>query len=426
MIYKLLYLKAFVFGLVLASIAVEYVTSGSSWLDFRLSLWTVGLSIMGFLFVLHGLFRETPGAGKVALIYAFWPVVYTVWVAGLAQSRLLKVIDRTALVAALFLGVYGCAYMLTQLGVLPQTSIVSALSMDWEYDVFEGKSGYTAMAFAGLNSLPFLLPYVMASLATFVPVRGETRLKQISLWIANILCLVVAVASSRRALIFVMILTPLFILILRSFQSKLERSYTKRSFLVFSLGFFMGIFVVFVGLNTIYHFDLTNVWERFSSAFDFGPLSVDESGGGTVRHEQLLALTRGWLDHPFFGAGHGASAGPYGSIRSDRSPWNYELGYLSLLFQIGLIGFVAYAAAVAWIFKQGIRVIREGGPWGRTMIPMLVGLTGVLLCHAVDPYLDRFDSMWMLFLPLAVINYNFSRSSQSAVRSSPLAALANQ
>jgi len=421
MIYKVLYLKAFLFAVVLASIAVEYVTSGRSRLDFRLSVWTVGLSAMSFLFALEGMFRQAPGAGKVVVIYVVWPIVYTIWVAGLAQPRLLSAIDRTALVATLFLGVYGCAYLLTQLNILPETSIVSALSMDWEFDVFEAGKGYTSMTLAGVNSLPFLLPYVMARLATHIPAPGETRLKQIALWAASILCLVVSLASSRRALVFVVILTPLFVFILRSFQPKTERGSNRRSFLVFSLGFLVGIFAVFVALNTVYQFDLGSIWQRLSSAFDFGPLSSDESGGGMVRREQYFALMRGWLDHPLFGAGHGASAGPYGSIRSDLFPWSYELGYLALLFQIGLVGLVAYAAGVAWIFRRGIKLIRDGGPCGQMMIPMLAGLTGVLLCHAVDPYLDRFDCMWMLFLPLAVINYGFSRTSPEAVQSSPLA-----
>jgi O-antigen ligase len=86
-------------------------------------------------------------------------------------------------------------------------------------------------------------------------------------------------------------------------------------------------------------------------------------------------------------------------------PWSYELGYLALLYQIGLVGLLAYAAAVLWVFRRCIESVRVGGEYSRLMIAMLVGLSSALLAHGVDPYLDRFDGMWMFFLPLGALNF---------------------
>ena len=67
--------------------------------------------------------------------------------------------------STLFIGLYGCLYWLTQLGIVPDIGVASALSFGWETQAFGAHEGYTQMALAGMNSLPFLLPYVMASLA---------------------------------------------------------------------------------------------------------------------------------------------------------------------------------------------------------------------------------------------------------------------
>jgi hypothetical protein len=168
--------------------------------------------------------------------------------------------------------------------------------------------------------------------------------------------------------------------------------------------FVASIVIIFSSLTLVYDFEPRLLWDRFVTGFDLSAQTVD--GGGTERRQQLIALSNGWLGRPFWGAGLGASV--LGSIRSETMPWSYELYYLSLLYQTGMVGFVAYSAGVAWIFWKGIKIIREGGALGRIMIPMLVGCTGFLIATATNPYLDRFDGLWVLFLPLAVINYRLS------------------
>jgi hypothetical protein len=49
-------------------------------------------------------------------------------------------------------------------------------------------------------------------------------------------------------------------------------------------------------------------------------------------------------------------------------------------------------------------MIRAGGDAGRIMLPLSVGLAAFLIANATNPYLLKFDFMWALFLPLALIN----------------------
>ena len=41
---------------------------------------------------------------------------------------------------------------------------------------------------------------------------------------------------------------------------------------------------------------------------------------------------------------------------------------------------------------------------GRYLAPVLVGMVSFLMGNAADPYLEKFDYMWVIFLPLGFIN----------------------
>ena len=83
----------------------------------------------------------------------------------------------------------------------------------------------------------------------------------------------------------------------------------------------------------------------------------------------------------------------------------YELSYVALLFHTGIVGFAIYAAAVIWIYRMGLRIIRSGDRIGLYMVPALVGTTCFLIANATNPYLEKFDYIWVIFLPVALINY---------------------
>jgi O-antigen ligase len=398
---KLAALKAFLLAVVLLTIVLEYFTTGRAQLDDRVALCTLSLTIVGFFFVIRGLLAGNLGASAGLSVHVLWPVVFILWMAGLAGRRMLSSVHRTVVVATLFIGLYGCFYLLTELGILPDIGLASTLSFGWELQAFGAHEGYTQMALAGMNSLPFLMPYVMASLALPCARPGRERLWQITAWAACGFGWFTVLAGGRRALLLVMFLSLPLILIVRRFQPAAERLSNRRSVTAFCLVFALVMVLLFVGLSSIYDFDLYGVWDHFATSVDLSAQTADSHA--TERRQQVIALSRGWLDKPFLGAGLGASA--LGSIRSETTPWAYELSYLALLFQTGLLGFAAYAAGVGWIFLRGLRIVREGGQLGQMMIPMLIGCSGLLISNATNPYLAKFDALWMLFLPLAVVNY---------------------
>ena len=85
-------------------------------------------------------------------------------------------------------------------------------------------------------------------------------------------------------------------------------------------------------------------------------------------------------------------------------PYEYELGYMSLLFHTGLVGVSIYGGAVCWLFVKSARIVRRHPEAAGMLIPLLTGLMCFLIANTTNPYLEKFDLLWTLFLPIAVLN----------------------
>ncbi len=403
---KLVALKSILFAMLLAGLLHDYLAGGRPRLDSRIALWTLALTAMGFLFVLKGILAGNPGASTAVTVHILWPLAFTLWIAGFAEDRILSALHLTVIVATLFVGLYGCAYVLTELNILPDIGVISMLSLGWDDQSFGSQEGLTKMAIAGMNSLPFLVPYVMASAAVRSSWSGRGPGWKILLWTACVAGWFTVLAGGRRGLFLVVLLAPGLILLVRFFQPAREKAAARGNVVRSAAILALAVVVIFGILTSISGVNLHDIWDYFGSGFN---LSAQTSDGDAVeRRQEFIALSRGWLERPLLGAGLGASA--LGSIRSETTPWAYELCYLAILHQTGLVGFLAYVAGVAWIFWRGVKIIGEGGHLAELMIPMLVGLSGLLIANATNPYLEKFDEMWTLFLPLAVINRRLSRA----------------
>jgi O-antigen ligase len=143
--------------------------------------------------------------------------------------------------------------------------------------------------------------------------------------------------------------------------------------------------------------DFGVIFEQTGSAFD---PSAKESA--SLRYQQFEALMAGWSNSPLIGQGLGASADSV--VRSEEQPWAYELSYVALLFQVGLLGFIIYSSAVLWIFYAGLKIVRLRPDAAQIILPLLAGLAGLLLVNITNPYLFKFDYLWTIFLPVAAIN----------------------
>jgi hypothetical protein len=401
MVFALRYLKVFLFALILATVVGILLKTGRAGLHPSVGLWTLSLSALSFLFVMEGFFAGAPGAARTSQIYVIWPIVYALVIAGVQSKRIVLGLSGTLVVSTICIAIYSIVYMLIQTNILPESRFFDFISFDWQAQAF-GLHDYVEMQFPGLNSLPFLVPFVLAALVTFLSsTAGYSPLRRACLWAAAVLGLASVLISGRRALCLVTLAAPFSTLLFLSFQPTVQRHLSRKALVRVTASGVLALVILFIPLNAIFGVTLTGLADRFSVGFNFSPTSEDT--GATDRRVQFHALLAGWMENPVLGAGHGMPA--FGSIRSDESPWNYELYYLALLYQTGLLGFTAYAAGIFWIYWMGVRVIRAGGYLSTLVVACLVGMSSILVANATNPYLARYDAMWAIFLPLALINF---------------------
>jgi hypothetical protein len=407
LIAPLLYVKAALLAFVLATVAALMLKTGRSGLHPTIAVWTFSLSALGFLFIMEGFFAGGPGASKSVGVYVVWPILYVLMIAGIRSERILRGIFRTMMISTVSISIFSIVYMLINIQVLPENRYYDLLSFNWDTQVFALHDGYISMQYPGINSLPFLVPFLIAALVTCAGrTPGSSLVQRIWPWTPVLAGLESVLVSGRRALILVTLIAPFLTLLFLCFQPAAQRYLSWKSLVRVATTGILAIAVSLVCLNVVSGINISGIFERFSVGFDFSPTTEDN--GANERREQFHALLEGWMDNPILGVGHGVPA--YGSVRSELQPWSYELKYMALLYQTGIIGFTAYAAGILWIYWMGLRVIRAGGYLSALMVACLTGMSSILIAGATNPYLDNFDGMWTIFFPLAVINISLLRS----------------
>ncbi len=117
------------------------------------------------------------------------------------------------------------------------------------------------------------------------------------------------------------------------------------------------------------------------------------------RVEQADPLWSGFTSHPVLGNGLGAAL-PSGFERSQDFPWSFELTYLQILFQMGVVGLLA----VLWLPARAIwfagRELIDSERIRAGPLAGLGGLAGILACTATNPLL--LTSVGMLALVMAI------------------------
>ena len=64
---------------------------------------------------------------------------------------------------------------------------------------------------------------------------------------------------------------------------------------------------------------------------------------------------------------------------------------------------------ILWIYLKGIQILKYNSDLSPYMLPLLVGLSCFLVANATNPYLQKYDYLWVIFLPIAIINLHYQR-----------------
>lgn len=356
-------------------------------------VWTIVFVLAGAFFVLLGLVQHAPGALPLAPLYVAWPIAYTVFVEGVADSRVLGSLDTLLLISAFVIFSYALIFIFVQAHLLPSFVLVH-LNLDARVGFYPGFIQYSLN---NLASMLFLVPYLMALLV--IRPAGASMARRVALWAALILGIAAVALSLRRGIMLAVALGPIFIAMLTLFLPGKERLRVFRGL----ARLVAGLFVLIVGAALYAHFrhgwTPDNMLAFIRQGYDF---QFSNEPGAVARAQQFRALIDAWTKSPVFGGGAGAAGAAY--VRDPSQPWAYELSYVALLYQTGVVGVLLYGSGIAWIFWSGIRMIRSAHPLGFRIFPFLIGLAAFLVGNATNPYLAKFDYLWVIFLPVSYIN----------------------
>ncbi|MBG9582138.1 hypothetical protein ABE42_23690 [Bacillus thuringiensis] len=360
----------------------------------ELVLFILFVNVISGCFILLGAFRGEPGAFRVTTVYLLWPIVYLMLFSSLVHKEVIIKLFKVFIYALMVISLYSFMYVGYVLGIVPDALYI-------EFDLGQSigfYDGFMEYALYSLSSLIFLIPFCIAGLFVWdVSFYKELNISKKSIFVITGLGLISAILSGRRALWLVVALSIIIIFLLHLIiEKKNQGNFIKKAM----WGVFLFLIVV-VCVLPILSKEINLNFLSLLNQFNFD--------AGHERNSQFEALINGWLNHPLIGNGHGAVATV---IRSEEMPWAYELQYADILFKTGIIGFGVYSLSGIWVILKLISLAKKYSGAKMIVIPILTGLIAFLIANATNPYLLKFDYIWILLFPVGVINYYLLKNNK--------------
>lgn len=244
---------------------------------------------------------------------------------------------------------------------------------------FGFKLGFFRLNSINIATMLFAVPYLLSHLFFS---------KRFSWGAAS--CLVVgltlSILSGRRALWLCIALLPLLITVVALLLSRWRTA--RRAILlqvaIGAVGF--GAFLL-----------VANTAETVAPVREFVLQAFSEEDERSIQFGYLMA---GHRQYPVMGSGFGVGAG---YVRSETSPWTYELTYVQMLFNLGWVGTIYVVSVFAGFTVWAIRTLRALPVTEVVKPSLLVGLLTIILATNSNPYMGSFDFLFYLgFLPFIV------------------------
>jgi hypothetical protein len=353
-------------------------------------------AVVGVAWTMRGLWTLAPGATSMVRVVVLWPLVFTLLAGGVYDRVVLRRMVATGVLTLLAIEGYTFWFLATEAGLLPR-ALFLPLDQGLKSTILPGTVEYNLYS---ISSLLHLVPFVLTALMVW-PDDGTTPVRRGLLWIALAFGLATTVLTGRRALLLVVGLSfPIAMVARLALAPDARRESWRLVRPLMVKGVVVGA-VAAVALAWGFELTPARVFSVFSEGFAFSsdPIAM-------MRARQVQVLLDRWWEAPVIGHGFGSIA--LDMIRDRETPWAYELSYLSLLMNVGMVGMVLYAVGVAWIIAMAVRVAHVDSELGRWLLPFVVGMVCFLTANGTNPYLMKFDYMWVLFVPVMFVNASLS------------------
>ena len=199
-----------------------------------------------------------------------------------------------------------------------------------------------------------------------------------------VLCFIFIFTTSSRIIYVILFLSVILYLFFEYKVNKNTRNIQKLGTLM--LVVLLCCIIVVIATSYMKLFAITDILDFFSE--------VSEQSD-SYRTEQYYALIKGWSAYPLLGNGTGVNAEV---VRSTLIPGMYELTYIAILFERGVLGFIVYIGLLLFLSIKSIHLCRCCAVNQRYLFPNLVALNMMLVANITNNYTQCFDYIWMLFI----------------------------
>ncbi|EJT6664697.1 hypothetical protein C4D51_13540 [Clostridium perfringens] len=359
-------------------------------IDKKILFWFVISLIVNLIWILIGIFygNSLDGLNDEFRLNFIWAIIYFVFVLSLSNSKLCLKLFDVMIYINFVIAIYTIMIYIDSKYNLGLTFLYG-LDSQARIGLHDGYSQITSH---NLGTMLFTTPFIMGIFFN--------RTDKIKLIINILISFIAIVVSGRRALLLSIILSIFLIFILNIIEVKLNFRKGKRYIFIFLISlifFLMGIKI----LDQLKIIDINVMVTRINES-----LAIDNSN---IRIIQIKALLEGYLNYPFFGSGF--AKGVSSVVRSEESPWLYEVTYFSKLYNMGLIGFIFFIFILIFNFFIGIQVVKKFKANAYYMKGLLAGYLSFLIMCFTNPYLSSFDFMWILYIIPMYYNYIFIKEN---------------
>jgi len=338
--------------------------------------------LTGLAWAVYGQLKGNPGAIPTMTVMVAYPLLLPLLAFSYKEEDA-PGLHSLFLNSAILLAVFDIFFIMTSI-VSPDNPLALLMrELHQDTVVIDNAETYFKFTMPNIASAIFLLPYAVISAFSGMPRKRLAIM-------ASILLSVVLILSGRRAGFIAPLLAIISLPVIFARKPKIPTAKSLIKILLYCLVFLL---IAVIGFSIYYGSEY--YFKSIESILNFS-----SNASNLERAAQFYALVEGIDASPLFGHGAGAAAS---YTRSETQAWAYELSYLAFIFQYGLCGFVIYAAGICMLSYTLIFAIHRKGLRSFEFC-YLAGFISFMIANATNPYLAKFDYMWVIFIPVAILN----------------------
>jgi O-Antigen ligase. len=359
-------------------------------------LWIILWIFSNIIFVFVGLKNAAPGALATITIDILWPIILLLVVSQIYTIDFFVELNKVILIFSIILCLYDFGFVIKTFWISQIPDFLYSFHMSYAI----GRKGVLIeYSLDHFYSLYFVVPYTYGLVITSIRnKRNDNKIVLIAILVLEIIC--IFLTGKTTALIIICLMPVLHYVLSFLFLGRRRKTHSIMFKILLSIVVALFMTIIFFKGSRIVEIVSVNV-EKILTMF---------TNTSDERYSQFRALLKGWTEAPILGNGTGSYSKE--CIRSAQTPWAYELSYLSILFQKGLIGLGIFLSYTIWIIKNMLVLSERDEVFEYTAIPFLLGFIGILISNAINPTLGKAGYIWIFFLPLAFFNIEKIRKTK--------------